>query len=383
MNRITIAMAFSIAAAASARAEVVLVKTPGAGIQPQAVIDARGTVHLLYFTGERKAGNLQYARREPGNPRFSAPLKVNSQDGSAIAVGSIRGGQLALGKNGRVHVAWNGSMKAEPKNPIAGTPMLYARLADDGKSFEPQRNLMTKSAILDGGGTLTADAQGNVYVAWHALDEKLEKGEQNRKVWVTLSSDDGKTFAAEKRAWSENTGACACCGMRGFIDLKGNAYFLYRAASEKVNRGMYVLKSVDVGKSFAGIQLDNWKIDSCPLSSEAIAEGQNAVIGAWENDGQIYFRRIHRTTPGGDEVFIAPGKGGDRRHPALAFNKNGEMILAWTEGTAWNRGGGLAWQVYDKAGNPTASAGRRPGAIPVWGVPTVVAEPNGDFTIFH
>ena len=59
------------------------------------------------------------------------------------------------------------------------------------------------------------------------------------------------------------------------------------------------------------------------------------------------------------------------------------MILVWTEGTGWNRGGGLAWQVYDKAGKPTASAGRRPGAIPVWGLPAVIAEPNGDFTIFH
>ena len=59
------------------------------------------------------------------------------------------------------------------------------------------------------------------------------------------------------------------------------------------------------------------------------------------------------------------------------------MILVWTEGSGWNRGGTLAWQVYDKNGIPTAEAGRRPNAVPVWGLPAVVAEPDGRFTILH
>ncbi len=385
MKNITIAVALWLSACGALCAGeklVNVVKTPGNGIQPQAIIDAKGTIHLLSFTGDPKAGNLLYARRAPGELRFSAPLKVNSQDGSAIAVGSIRGGQLALGKNGRVHVAWNGSMKAEPKNPILGTPMLYTRLSEDGKTFEPQRNLMTQSAILDGGGTLTADSQGNVFVAWHALGKDLVKGEDNRKVWISVSNDDGKTFAAEKLAWSEKTGACSCCGMRGFTDSHGNPHFLYRAAAEKINRGMYSLFSSDQGKTFRGEQLDNWKLDRCPLSSEAISEGPR-VVAAWENDGQIFFRTIGdsqaNVTP---KVIQAPGKGGDRQHPALAFNKNGDMILVWTEGTGWNRGGSLAWQVYDKNMQPTES-GRRAGAIPVWGLPTVVAELDGRFTIIH
>lgn len=59
------------------------------------------------------------------------------------------------------------------------------------------------------------------------------------------------------------------------------------------------------------------------------------------------------------------------------------MILVWTEGTGWNRGGALEWQVYDKTGKATSESGRRPGAIPVWGLPTVVAESDGRFTILH
>jgi hypothetical protein len=255
--------------------------------------------------------------------------------------------------------------------------MMYARLGDNGKRFEPQRNLMTQTAILDGGGTLAADQTGNVFVAWHAVGKDLAKGEQNRKVWIAASTDEGKTFAVEKPAWDGNTGACGCCGMRGFTDSKGTAHFLYRAASEKVNRGMYVLTSGDLGKTFSGQELDNWKIDTCPMSSEAFAEGQRGVYAAWDNDGQIFFGAV-----GGKIVSKAPGDGGNRKHPALAFNKAGEMLLVWTEGTGWMRGGALAWQLYDKNGNPTES-GRRPGAIPVWSLPAAFAEPDGGFVIVH
>jgi hypothetical protein len=380
--RIPLAGTVCLVVVTSANADVNLVKTPDRGIQPQAVMDAKGNVHLLYFRGTPAAGNLMYARKDAGKLDFGSPLQVNSQDNSAVATGTIRGGHLAVGKNGRVHVSWNGSGKAEPKNPIEGMPMMYARLNDKGTAFEPQRNLMTKSAILDGGGTLAADQNGNVYVAWHGLDARLERGEGNRRVWVTVSKDDGKTFAAEI-AVDGNTGACGCCGMRGFTDSKGRTYFLYRAASERINRGMYALYSED-GKNFASLQLDNWKIGTCPMSSEAIAEGPGSrVVGAWENEGQIFFSdRLFSKDADKRVPMQAPGKGGNRQHPALAFTKKGDMILVWAEGTGWNRGGGLAWQVYNSKFEPMDS-GRRPGAVPVWGLPTVIAESNGNFTIYH
>jgi len=322
-----------------------------------------------------------YIRRKGG--KFTHPLRVNSQEASAIATGTIRGGHIALGKNGRVHVAWNGSHKAEPKNPISGMPMMYARLTDAGTEFEQQRNLMTQTSVLDGGGSLAADIKGNVFVAWHALGKDSAKGEDNRRVWVSVSSDDGKTFAAEKSAWGESTGACGCCGVRGFADQSGNAFFLYRGASQKENRGMWMIRPADQGKTFAGLRLEQWKIDHCPMSSEAFAEGPNGVYAAWDTSGQIYFTRIQPGKLAFDTPKAAPGHGDSCKHPAMAVNKKGEMILVSTEGTGWNRGGALAWQVYDKNGVATKESGRRPGAIPVWGLPTVVAEPDGRFTILH
>lgn len=74
---------------------------------------------------------------------------------------------MAVGKNGRTHVAWNGSSKAllrgslNPDSGNPGEPMLHARLNDAGTAFEPQRNLMTSSFGLDGGGSVAADTASN------------------------------------------------------------------------------------------------------------------------------------------------------------------------------------------------------------------------------
>src|SRR5437899_3264248 len=88
------------------RAEVI--KTPNGGIQPQAAVDARGTIHLIYFKGDAGGGDLFYQRRAAGQSAWSAPIRVNSQPATAVATGTIRGGQLALGKAGRPHVVWFG-----------------------------------------------------------------------------------------------------------------------------------------------------------------------------------------------------------------------------------------------------------------------------------
>src|SRR4029077_5672042 len=119
---------------------------PRGGIQPQAVADSKGTIHLIYFRGEPRAGDLYYVQRAAGQKEFWEPMRVNSTSGSAIAVGTVRGGQLALGKAGRIHVAWNGAGK--------NSGMLYSRLSDKGTGFETQRDLMRVSAVSDGGCTL-------------------------------------------------------------------------------------------------------------------------------------------------------------------------------------------------------------------------------------
>jgi hypothetical protein len=364
---------------ASASAQVTLLKTPDRGIQPQVVVDGKGGVHLLYFKGDAKGGDLYYARRDSGKQDFAAAIKVNSQPGSAVATGTIRGGNLALGKNQRAHVSWNASFFTHK-----ASQMYHARLNDAGTAFENQQNLMTGTDVLDGGGTVAADQAGNVFVAWHALQTGSAKGEINRKVWLAKSNDEGKTFAKEVNANSDPTGACGCCGMKGFVDGKGGIYFIYRGATKNGGqRDMFLISSADAGKSFRSNRVHAWEINTCPMSSATFAEGPGGLYVAWDTDEQVYFARIKPGSAATEEPVAAPGSGKKRKHPALAVNGKGEVLLAWTEGTGWQKGGDLNWQVFDRKGQPTSERGRRQNAVPVWGLPSAFADADGQFTIVH
>jgi hypothetical protein len=117
------------------------------------------------------------------------------------------------------------------------------------------------------------------------------------------------------------------------------------------------------------------------MSTMALVEGPNGVVGGWDTDGQIYFAKVKPGTEVTKPQSI-PGPGKAQKHPALAITARGEMILVWTEGTGWQKGGALAWHVFDKAGKATEKKGRRERGIPVWGLPTVVAT-DRDFIIIH
>jgi hypothetical protein len=118
------------------------------------------------------------------------------------------------------------------------------------------------------------------------------------------------------------------------------------------------------------------------MSTMALVEGPNGVLVSWDTDGQIYFAHVKPGTTDFTEPRSAPGPSSARKHPALAVNARGEMILVWTEGTGWQKGGALAWQVFDTAGKATGEKGRIERGIPVWGLPTVLATTEG-FTIIH
>jgi hypothetical protein len=358
---------------------VEIVKTPDGGIQPQAVADRRGPLHLIYFKGEPSRGDLFYVKRNPDQKEFTKPIRVNSVPGAAVATGTIRGGQIALGAGGKVHVAWNGSV-TDMKNPA---PMLYARLKAGEDGFEPQKSLMKVSTSLDGGGTVAADDAGRVYVAWHARGVSEPAGEDRRKLWVARSTDEGVTFDAERPALDQRTGACACCGTRALADSNGKLSILFRAATAGVDRDIYLVSSRDGGEHFTGRSLHPWRLNACPMSSESLADGGDGPIAAWETAGQVYFTRVAPSSDKPPAPVAPPGRPGNRKHPAIAVAPDGSTLLAWTEGTGWQKGGSLAWQLFDPSGRPTDLKGRVDGGIPVWGLPTVVAGPDGRFTIIH
>jgi hypothetical protein len=355
---------------------VEIIGTPDAGIQPQTVADEAGTLHLIYFKGQPAGGDLFYVRRTAGDGEFSAPMRVNSDAGSAIATGSVRGGQIALGRDGWIHVAWNGS-RAIDRDEVKRTPMWYARLGPGGRTFDPQRAIGRQTKDLDGGGSIAADRTGQVSVVWHAAGP--EDGEPHRRIYVAASADDGARFAPE-RAFAVEGGACGCCGVEALADSAGRLQLLYRSAGAAVHRDAMWLTIGPQGASVP-VRLQPWELAACPLTTFGMAAGPDGIVAAWETEQQIYSAVLN---PDGTRVSSVTSMDGTavRKHPSVAINLRGDRLIAWTDGTAWARGGSLAWQLQDRAGRWLAS-GANAGSVPVWGLVSAVARPDGSFLILH
>jgi hypothetical protein len=364
-----VVLLFVTSALNASATSVKLLRVPDGGIQPQAALDDKGTAHLIYFKGDPKKGELYYTRVGE-DEKFSAPIAVTSADTGPMAIGNIRGAQLAVGKNGRAHVAWMGG----------GKLMYYSRLNDAGTAFEAPRNLVTWAGGLDGGGTVGADRKGNVYVAWHGHPVDATKGELGREVFVARSTDEGKTFAREEKAPGSQDGTCGCCGMRAYADSKDNLYLLYRAANG-TSRDMTLLASSDGGKSFKSTIVSRWPVNKCPMSSSTITEFSGDLLVATEKGDQVSFVRVAPDKLAPNKNVPAPGMG-KRKHPVVLTNSKGETLFAWTENMGWAKGGSLAWQLYDADQKPIGEKGAERG-VPTWSLITGYTKPNGDFVIVY
>ena len=358
---------------------VELKRTPDNGIQPQVAVDSSGVIHVLFFKGNPAAGDLFYCRSRDGET-FSKPVRVNATPGSAVAIGNIRGGRIAVGPQGQVYVIWNGSQTAASQNR-GRTPLLFARLNRQGTAFEPDRNLIHFAYGLDGGSAITTDASGRVYVFWHAPIPG-KQGEPFRRVWMTRSEDGGKTFSAERIIFDQPTGACGCCSLDAGTNEKGDIFVLFRTAWQTVHRDMYLLESRDHGDHFAGSDIAKWDVSYCVMSSEAFARGVSGMYAAWEDEKRVQFGRVDDAGDRVTQVVTAPGSL-TQKYPALAENRSGDVLLAWTEGMRWSRGGSLRWQVFNRSLKPIAAEAGSAAGVPAWSLVAAYARQDGRFVILY
>lgn len=282
-----------------------------------------GVLHMIYFKGDASAGDIEYVRRDPAGKDFSQPIRVNSEPGSAVAIGAVRGPQMAVGRNGRAYVIWFGP-QARSGDSTATMPVFFSRLNDSGTAFEPQRNLMRYAKGGDGGISVAADVRGNAYAVWHAAGE--EPGDEHRRVYLAHSTDEGKNFGREVPISPAELGACGCCGMRAFADERGALYVLYRSAAQSIHRDITLLFSTDSGNMFRTLAVASWELNACPMSTDYLSEGGQRVLAAWEKAGEVYFDEFDPDSVKLSPAIAAPVDGNNRKHPAVAASANGHVL---------------------------------------------------------
>jgi hypothetical protein len=278
--------------------------------------------------------------------------------------GTIRGAQIAIGKDNTLHIVWNGVGNHKRQIP---SPLLYSRSPDGGMSFEPRRDLRADTQALDGGASIAASLRGDVFIVWHGAPAGAEPSEINRRVYVLKSTDNGRTFAAPKIANADDPGVCACCSLKAFVTPGGELFTLYRAARSMSQRDVVLMSSRDGGSTFQHRDVGRWAINACPMSSFSAMSDGKRTRGAWEAEGKVFTALLDTTA---DALAISEGKS---RHPALAINTKGETLISWSIGTGWQKDGQLGWLVLDASSQPTTTRGIQPG-MPVWAFSAAYAE---------
>ena len=140
-----------------------------------------------------------------------------------------------------------------------------------------------------------------------------------------------------------------------------------------------LLISRNHGANFEIAYSHPWKISTCPMSSASISESPADILAAAETHGRVFFVRVDPKT-GQASSPVSPDI--QAKHPVAVANSKGETLLVWAEGTGWNKGGAVAFQLFDKENQPLPEKGRAEGLKP-WSLPTAFAESDGNFTIVY
>ena len=361
-----------------------LIPMPDRGVQPQVQVAPSGVIHLVYHKGEPGEGDLFYVRMKPDLGEWSTPIQVNQLPHSVVATGTVRGHQLAVAHDGTVHVIWFGNKHwQEPKSEpsYAASPLMIATLPAGQEAFNPEKNLLSWTQYLDGGGSLAVDRRGAVFVAWHGRGDSKLEGEQGREIFMSVSIDGGKTFSREQAVSKTPQGVCSCCGMRIYVDPQDGVHMLYRGL-EGTTRPMVHLHSTDRGKTFAYRLFDSWDIQACPMSLVSMAHDANGV--AWIANEWESSIRLHRQLPNQAWVSQTPQDGAWKgKHPWIAMGADGQVLLSWADGAGWGKGGQLRWALINAEGqtvfqNEAASSIE----LPVWSFASAV-HVHGRFKLFY
>ncbi len=375
MRRFLISFMLILGSACVAGESVASERVPEGGLRPRAAVDSKGVLHLLWLQGDAAACNVRHARRD--GTGFAAARTVNSVPRSAVALGTVRGAQLAVDGQGRAHILWVGTQGSTPRPADGSTPVLYSREQADG-TFTEQRNLLGRATGVDGGGAIAAGQDGTVWVFWHAAAGATDDAQ--RAAFARCSRDGGATFGPESRLLAAATGACACCEMGAGVDAAGGTTTLLRMAGASVYRDQIAVWTASAKAKPVNLTLAAWRTPTCPMSTCQVVTVGTRTWAAWECDGQVAWSEMRDGRA--LRQINAPGTADGRKHPSIAVDASGRVCLVWTEGTGWQRGGRLAWQVWNEAGTTDGDGGRTEG-VPAWSLAAVVAMPTGGFTIFY
>jgi hypothetical protein len=341
---------------------------------------ADGGIHLLYFKKRLnrpavREGNLYYREYLIDQNRFGPAIKVSSQAFNLQTV-AISRAAMAIDEGGRLHVMWYLAREAE---------YFYARSNLARSQFEPQQSMVEEFREgIDAGGDIAAFGS-QVAIVWGAGELTREA---ERTMFARFSHDSGSSFGEELRVSNPALGACACCSLAAEYLDEDTLVIAYRSAIDGIGRHMQIVTINGVSDEprsgqYQSLQpLQQWEATFCPLSTNDIAvseKGEHWIV--FETEGRI----IEMNLLNPDKIASAgkPFVETRQKNPTLAFNPQGEKLIAWGEAISHSRGGRLNLSLFDAEGKVKDYELGEELQIADFSFPAAAALPNGDFLVLH
>jgi Neuraminidase (sialidase) len=183
---------------------------------------------------------------------------------------------------------------------------------------------------------------GNVYLVYHT----------EQKIFASVSHDGGRTWSTNNLVGTTNSDLGESLPSGGAIDSKGNAYFAWNGANQsgqaKGTKNLYVTRSTDGGKTWTTSRVDvSQPVVQCgcpgwdywgPQMALAV-DAKDRVYVLWDaahtNSG-IQRLYLSRSVDGAStwstprDVSLAPAEA-NHLFPALAARGDGDVRIAWMD----------------------------------------------------
>jgi hypothetical protein len=361
---------FKVGAAAGERR--VRVSAEGVNAAEPSVANAPGGGVYVTWVGHGagKEADVWLARYDAEGRPEGEPSRVNPVVGEAAA---WRGDppDLAVAEDGAVYVAWT----ARAGEAAHATTLYLSASRDGGRSFAPPVKVNDDAAAcVHGMHSLALGRDGRVYLAWldernlvpHGAPKSADKagaakasggmhGEQNREVFFAVSADGGRTFSRNRRVASE---ACPCCKTALAVSGDGRVYVGWRQVLPGDFRHIAVASSADGGETFDAptvVSDDRWELRACPVSGPALAAGGGGSLRVlWYTAGGAGRPGLYSAESNDGGRTFAPRRvvkeGNLRGTPLLLADEGGGPVAVFEGGGEAGPGGLWAMRLGDAAG---------------------------------
>ncbi len=255
------------------------------GQQPQISTDNKGVVRVVFGLKDE----IFCATSNDQGGTFTKPVLVAKVP--EMHLGMSRGPQIASSEHFSIITAMD----------KAGTIHWFRlnQLSNEWRNMGVINDL--KGSAPEGLMGLASDRKDNFYAVW--LDTRT--GGSNQIYFAPLA-DKAVNWSKNSLAYRSPDGhVCECC--KPNIAVQRSTVAIMFRNNLNGSRDLYLIKSLDAGKSFSGAQklgIDTWKLNGCPMDGGGIViDRSNMIHTTWQRRGLVYYAQ-----PGEPEAYIAKGR---------------------------------------------------------------------------